>query len=63
MAGMTFDTRHFGEELDSLKRRMLEMGALAEDKVRLAMQALVQRDQKLIAEIAAGDAAINQLHL
>ena len=63
MAGMTFDTRHFGEELDSLKRRMLEMGALAEDKVRLAMRALVQRDQKLIAEIAAGDAAINQLHL
>ena len=34
MAGMTFDTRHFGEELESLKRRMLEMGALAEDKVR-----------------------------
>jgi len=60
---MTFDTRHFGEELASLKRRMLEMGTLAEDKVRLAMRALVQRDQNLIAEIAAGDAAINQFHL
>ena len=63
MPGTTFDTRHFGEELESLKRRMLEMGTLAEDKVRLAMRALVQRDQNLIAEIAAGDAAINQFHL
>src|SRR5262245_989588 len=63
MAGMTFDTRHFGEELESLKRRMLEMGTLAEDKVRLAMGALVERDPRLLAEVAAGDAAINQLHL
>jgi phosphate transport system protein len=60
---MTFDIRHFGEDLDAVKRRMLEMGTLAEDRVRLAVRALVERDLSLMAEIAAGDAAINQFHL
>ena len=60
---MTFDIRHFGEDLDALKRRLLEMGTLAEDRVRLAVRALVERDLSLMAEIAAGDSAVNQFHL
>ena len=37
-------TPHFHEELDALKARLLEMGGLAEERVRLSVQALVERD-------------------
>ena len=43
---------HFQEELEQLKTRLLEMGGLAEDRVRSAVRGLVQRD-----------APINQLHI
>ena len=55
--------RHFQEELDSLKSRLLEMGGLAEDRVRRAVQALVERDHEDIERVLAGDEAINQLHI
>ena len=32
---------HFQEELDQLKARLLEMGGLAEDRMRSAVRALV----------------------
>lgn len=60
---MTQDTRHFVEELDELKQRLLVMGGLAEDRVRAAMQALVDRDATAMARVVHGDEAINQLHL
>ena len=60
---MTQDTRHFAEELDELKQRLLVMGGLAEDRVRAAMQALVDRDATAMARVVHGDEAINQLHL
>jgi phosphate transport system protein len=54
---------HFLEELELLKTRLLEMGGLAEDRVRSAVQALVERDAALIDRILAGDGPINQLHI
>jgi phosphate transport system protein len=36
---------HFQEELEQLKTRLLEMGGLAEDRVRAAIRALVDRDE------------------
>ena len=60
---MTHDTRHFAEELDELKRRLLAMGGVAEERVRAAMQALVERDRELIAEVIHGDQEVNRLHL
>jgi phosphate transport system protein len=60
---MTQDNRHFGEELDELRRRLLAMGGLAEERVRAAMRALVERDHDLIAEVIHGDEAVNRLHL
>lgn len=60
---MTHDLRHFGEELEDLKRRLLVMGALAEDRLRDAMRALVDRDTDLMAGVIHGDEAINRLHV
>jgi phosphate transport system protein len=54
---------HFQEELDQLKSRLLEMGGLAEDRVRAAIQALVERERGLVDEVLAGDGPINQLHI
>jgi phosphate transport system protein len=55
--------RHFQEELEQLKARLLEMGGLAEDRVRLAVRALVDRDHALVEKVLQNDAAINQLHI
>jgi phosphate transport system protein len=55
--------RHFQEELELLKRRLLEMGGLAEDRVRVAVEALVARDESLVDRVLSGDMPINQLHI
>jgi phosphate transport system protein len=54
---------HFQTELEGLKERLLTMGGLAEDRVRMAMHALVDRDPALIEEVLAGDTALNTLHI
>jgi phosphate transport system protein len=55
--------RHFQEELEQLKARLLEMGGLAEDRVRAAVQSLVSRDTDSAQRILTGDGPINQLHI
>lgn len=54
---------HFQEELGQLKARLLAMGGLAEDRLRLAMQGLVESDHAAIERVLTGDDAINQLHV
>jgi phosphate transport system protein len=55
--------RHFQEELEHLKTRLLEMGGLAEDRVRRAIDSLVSRDTSAAQRILTGDGPINQLHI
>ena len=55
--------RHFQEELEQLKRRLLEMGGLAEENVRLAVKGLVDRDHALIDRVLLGDEPLNALHI
>jgi phosphate transport system protein len=55
--------RHFQEELEQLKTRLLEMGGLAEEQVRLAVRALMERDRELVALALHGDEPINKLHI
>jgi phosphate transport system protein len=55
--------RHFAEELDTLKQRLLVMGGIAEERVRLAVSALVERDPARLAAVVAGDGEINRLQL
>jgi phosphate transport system protein len=54
---------HFQEELQQLKTRLLEMGGLAEDRVRSVVQALVDRNGAIVDRVLAGDGPINQLHI
>jgi phosphate transport system protein len=55
--------RHFEEELEALQNRLLEMGGLAEERVRAAVQGLVTRDAALIDQVLRGDEPINRLHI
>ena len=54
---------HFREELEALQGRLLEMGGLAEERVRAALQGLVSRDPVLIQKVLSGDEPVNQLHI
>jgi phosphate transport system protein len=55
--------RHFEEELEQLKTRLLAMGGLAEDRVRAAVEGLVVRDPAASDRVIAGDTPINELHI
>jgi phosphate transport system protein len=55
--------RHFQEELEQLKTRLLEMGGLAEDRVRTAVESLVSRDPAMVDRVISGDGPINRLHI
>jgi phosphate transport system protein len=56
--------RHFQEELEQLKSRLLEMGGLAEERVRLAVKGLVERDHDVIDQVLlGGDEPVNKLHI
>jgi phosphate transport system protein len=55
--------RHFQEELEALQGRLLEMGGLAEERVRAAVQGLVTRDVAVIDQVLHGDEPINTLHI
>ena len=54
---------HIQEDLDALKTRLLEMGGLAEERVRQAVEGLVERDDDAINAVVAGDDPINELHI
>lgn len=55
--------RHFQEELEALQARLLEMGGLAEERVRAAVHGLVSRDAAAIDEVLHGDEPVNALHI
>jgi phosphate transport system protein len=55
--------RHFQEELESLQGRLLEMGGLAEERVRAAVQGLASRDAAAIDKVLRGDEPVNRLHI
>lgn len=60
---MNQDRRHFAKELEELKERLRTMGGLAEDRLRTAMRALVDRNDELLADVIAGDSRIDDLQI
>ena len=56
-------TRHFEDELRQLQERLLAMGGLVEERTRLAVSALVDRDHTAIRAVLDGDRPVNDLHL
>ena len=55
--------RHFQEELNEVKRRLLEMGGLAEQRLTQAISGLVDRSREALDSVMVGDAPVNQLQL
>ena len=55
--------RHFTGELEALRGRLLTMGGLAEERLRLALQGLVERNHELLADVIAGDSRIDELQM
>jgi phosphate transport system protein len=60
---MDRSVRHFEEELGTLQTRLLEMGGLAEERVRASVHGLVARDLEITDRVLRGDEPINQLHV
>jgi phosphate transport system protein len=55
--------RHFEQELEELKERLLWMGSLAERSVHQAIQALLENDEGLALRVISEEAAINEMQL
>ena len=55
--------RHFQDDLEQVKTRLLEMGQLAVERLTLAVTGLVDRRQEDLGVVMAGDEAINRLHI
>ena len=55
--------RHFQEELEQLKARLLEMGGLAEERVRRPSRAWSSATRRWSTRVLGGDEPINQLHI
>lgn len=51
--------RHFDEELKELKEEVLKMGGLVEKAIHLSIKALVDRQDKLAAEVIISDEAVD----
>ena len=55
--------RHFQQDLDGLKERLLAMGGLAEEQVRESVRGLMERDHAPLDSVLSGDEPINDLHM
>ncbi len=52
--------RHLQRELDNLKKNVLSLGAMVEERVRMAIKAFEARDGELAAKIVELDREVNQ---
>ena len=55
--------RHFHDELAQLKSRMLEMSSLAEDLVKLSVEALLERDLSKADAVILADREVDALEM
>ena len=55
--------RHLQRELDRLKKRILSLGAMVEERVRMAVKAIETRDGKLAQKIIDKDYEIDEVEM
>ena len=55
--------RHFAEELEELNQSLLEMSALVESSLHTAVQALVERDDRMARRVTEDEHLINRMEL
>lgn len=51
--------RHFEEDFDRIKGKILMMGSLVEDQIRNALTALIERDEDLARQVIENDHKVN----
>ena len=56
-------TKHFQKELEKLKKRLLHLGTLVEDRVRSAKKAIVTLDPELSQQIIDSDYEIDEIEM
>jgi phosphate transport system protein len=57
------ERHHFEEDLQVLKKRLLEMGALVEQRVHQAISALMERRPEAAEEVSQADQDVNDLQI
>ena len=57
------ERHHFEGDLQALKQRLLNMGALVEERVHHAILALLEHRQDLAEQVVAGDREVNDLQV
>jgi len=57
------ERHHFEEDLQALKNRLLNMGALVEERVHEAILALIERNLDRAEAVAASDQDVNELQI
>ena len=55
--------RHFVEELERLKSKLLEMSSLVESAIYRSITAVVQKDEALANEVLKNEGRINQIEI
>jgi phosphate transport system protein len=55
--------RHFEQDLDKLKAKLLEMSALVESAVYRSVQGVVEKNEELALQVLKNEARINQLEI
>ena len=55
--------RHFEQELEQLKSKLLAMSALVESAVYRSITAVVQKDRKLAEEVLQNEARVNRMEI
>jgi phosphate transport system protein len=56
-------TLHFERELERLKKSILSLGAMVEERVRMAIKAMETRDRKLAKKVIEADDEIDQMEV
>ena len=55
--------RHFEEELENLRNRLLEMSGLVEDSVYRSIQSLIEKDEAAAQQVLQNEARINRMEI
>jgi phosphate transport system protein len=55
--------RHFEQELEELKAKLLEMSALVESAVYRSIQGVVEKNEELAQQVLKNEARVNQLEI
>lgn len=55
--------RHFQQELDALKGKLLEMSAIVENSIYRSVQAVMERNEELARHVLSNETRVNQLEI